>query len=358
MNHKISIIGIVGIPARYGGFETLVEYLSKYLNKQYDITVFCSAKNYKHKLSNYNGVKLKYINLNANGVQSIFYDIVSIIYSIKFADTLLILGVSGCIILPFIRLFSKKRIIINIDGLEWKRDKWSKSAKWFLKFSEKLAVKYSDVVIVDNKVIQEYVKKEYRKDSVLITYGADHVKKNMLTKELLSKFTFLKEKYAFKVCRIEPENNIHVILEAFKEFKDINLVIVGNWENSKYGINLKKKYKKEKNIFLLDPIYDEKMLNALRSNCYLYIHGHSAGGTNPSLVEAMYLGLPIFAFGVQYNKETTQYKALYFDNKDELVNLLENIDDDKLQSIAKDMKTVAEKNYTWEKISEKYSKLF
>ncbi len=88
------------------------------------------------------------------------------------------------------------------------------------------------------------------------------------------------------------------------------------------------------------------------------MHGHSAGGTNPSLVEAMYLKLPIFAYGIQYNRETTQNKAFYFDDKDELVKLLENIDGDTLQKVAIDMKIVAEKNYTWQKISEQYSKLF
>ena len=131
---KISIIGTVGIPAKYGGFETLTEYLTKNLHKDYDMTVYCSSKSYEEKIDTHNGAKLKYINLNANGVQSIPYDIISIFSSLKFADTLLILGVSGCIILPFIRLFSKKRIIVNIDGLEWKREKWGKGAKWFLKF--------------------------------------------------------------------------------------------------------------------------------------------------------------------------------------------------------------------------------
>ena len=355
---KISIIGTVGIPAKYGGFETLTEYLTKNLNTKYDITVYCSSKSYDKKLEIYNNAKLKYINLNANGVQSIPYDIVSIFSSLKFADTLLILGVSGCIILPFVRLFSKKRIIVNIDGLEWKRDKWSKGAKWFLKYSEKLAVKYADEVVTDNKVIQEYVKSEYDKESTLIAYGADHVTKETMSDKLKSKYPFINEKYAFKVCRIEPENNIHVILEAFEEYSELNLVIIGNWANSKYGIKLQEKYNDVENIYLLDPIYEQHILNQIRSNCHIYIHGHSAGGTNPSLVEAMYLELPIFAYGIQYNRETTQNKALYFDDKDELIELLKSTDKETLQKVATNMKIVAEENYTWKKISEQYSKIF
>jgi len=355
---KIAVIGTVGIPAKYGGFETLTEYLTKYLSNSYDITVFCSTQNYDGTIFIHNGAKLRYINLNANGIQSIPYDIISILNSLKFADTLLILGVSGCIILPLIKLFSSKKIIVNIDGLEWKRDKWGKLAKWFLKYSEKLAVSYADIVVSDNKVIQNYIKNEYGIDSVLIAYGADHVTKKELSDILKEKYFFLKEKYAFNVCRIEPENNLHIILEAFNEFTKINLVIIGNWTNSEYGKNLKSKYGEKNNIYLLDPIYDQNILNQIRSNCYIYLHGHSAGGTNPSLVEAMYLELPILAFGVEYNKETTQNKAKYFKNKDELIDILENINEVELQKLAIQNKKIAVENYTWIKISTEYAKLF
>jgi len=355
---KIAIIGTVGIPAKYGGFETLTEYLTKYLNTEYEITVFCSSKSYDVYPSTYNGVKLQYINLNANGVQSIPYDMISIIKALKFANTLLILGVSGCTILPFIRLFSKKKIIVNIDGLEWKRDKWGRYAKLFLKYSEKLAVKYADKVVSDNKVIQDYVLEEYGVRSELIAYGADHVSKETLSKELKIKYPFLKNKYAFKVCRIEPENNIHMILEAFKEFKEFNLIIIGNWANSDYGINLKSTYKKEKHIYLLDPIYDQIVLNQIRSNCYIYLHGHSAGGTNPSLIEAMYLELPIFAYGIGYNKQTTQNKSKYFINSEELIQALKTIDTEDLKTISKNMKNISRKEYIWKDISNKYSQLF
>jgi len=355
---KIAIIGIVGIPAEYGGFETLTEYLTKNLSKEYEITVFCSSKNNDNKIKNYNGAKLKYTFLNANGVMSILYDIISIFRALMFADTLLILGVSGCIILPFIHIFSKKKIIINIDGLEWKREKWNIFSKWFLKLSEKIAVQYADVVVTDNKIIQDYVKNEYKRDSKLIAYGANHVVAESISDELKIKHSFLKYNYAFKVCRIEPENNIHIILKSFSEYRLLNLVVVGNWENSNYGKNLKLKYEKIDNIFLLNPIYDQNLLNEFRSNCYVYIHGHSAGGTNPSLVEAMYLGLPIFTYGVKYNRETTKNKALYFYSSNELVDLLKNIDTNILDVIATDMRVIAIKNYTWQIISQKYRQIF
>ncbi len=147
MNRKIAIIGTAGIPANYGGFETLAEYLTQQLGGALDLTVFCSSKNYPKKQVSHNNARLLYIPLNGNGIQSIFYDIFSMLRALFFADTFLILGVSGCIALPFIRFICRKHIVVNIDGLEWKRDKWSSFAKWFLKFSEKMAVKFSDEVI-------------------------------------------------------------------------------------------------------------------------------------------------------------------------------------------------------------------
>ncbi len=355
---KVAIIGTVGIPAKYGGFETLTEYLTKHVGDRFDITVFCSSKTYKTKLKTHNNAKLKYLPLNANGVSSILYDVISIFKALFFADTLLILGVSGCIALPVVKLISSKKTIVNIDGLEWKRAKWGKAAKWFLKFSEKIAVNYADTIVTDNKVIQEYVQEQYNVDSVLIAYGADHAKKEDFTKSVLNAYPFLANEYAFKVCRIEPENNIHIILEAFAKYKGLPIVIVGNWENNVYGKDLKLQFKKHKHIHLLDPIYDQTILNQLRSNCYVYVHGHSAGGTNPSLVEAMYLGLPIIAFGINYNIETTANKAMFFHTSNELVKIITSLDEKNLKKVSEDMKDIANNNYIWDLIANKYALLF
>jgi glycosyltransferase involved in cell wall biosynthesis len=355
---KIAIIGSAGIPAKYGGFETLTEFLTKNLSSEFELTVYCSAKTNDKSISAHNNSKLVYINLDANGMQSIPYDLISIFKAIRFADTLLILGVGGCIILPFLKLFTKKKIIVNIDGLEWKREKWGTLAKKYLKFSEKIAVKNAHFVVADNKVIQEHVANSYNKQSELIAYGGNHAKAEILTEELKVKYPFLNKKYAFKVCRIEPENNIHIILEAFCQFSVMNLVIIGNWNYSDYGKKLFEAYSKFENIFLLDPIYDQNILDQIRSNCFLYVHGHSAGGTNPSLVEAMYLGLPILAFDVNYNVETTNNQAIYFKDTNDLIEKLKNADSIDFGKLKQDMKSYADQNYTWEIIARKYGKLF
>jgi glycosyltransferase involved in cell wall biosynthesis len=355
---KISIIGSVGLPANYGGWETLVDHLTKNLSGSMDIDVYCSAKRYDVRLGSYNGANLKYVNLDANGIQSIPYDVISMLRAIGNSDTILVLGVSGCVFLPIIKLFYNKKIIVNIDGLEWKRDKWSAFAKWFLKLSESVAVKYADITVSDNRAIQDYILSEYGKKSELIAYGADHVNYVGIDEEDIARFIFLDRPYAFKVCRIEPENNVHMIIAAFLSNTKFDLVIVGNWENSAYGISLKKKYSQFGNIHLLDPIYDQYELNKIRGNCNVYIHGHSAGGTNPSLVEAMYLGLPIIAYSVSYNKETTHGLAKYFNSDADLKNIINSIDTEELSLIAKKMKDVAVNNYTWSRISNQYSNIF
>jgi glycosyltransferase involved in cell wall biosynthesis len=164
--------------------------------------------------------------------------------------------------------------------------------------------------------------------------------------------------YAFAVCRIEPENNIHIILEAFAEQTALPLIIVGNWSQSSYGQDLFDRYQGFSHITLLNPIYDKNALNKLRTACRLYIHGHSCGGTNPSLVEAMYLHLPIAAFDVNFNRETTQNSALYFADAGELQKIISDIDKLNLAEIADRMKEIADKQYTWTRIAECYAALF
>jgi glycosyltransferase involved in cell wall biosynthesis len=356
---KLAIIGTVGLPAKYGGFETLASHLVENLDQEYDMTVYCSGKQYPEadRPANYRGASLKYLPLQANGVQSIPYDTWSILHALFYADVLLILGVAGAWILPFVKLFTNKRIIISIDGIEWKRDKWSRLAKMYLYWAEGMAVKYSHCDISDNESIQDYTAERYGSLSSVIEYGADHTMKVKAESEDISRYPFLAKPYAFKVCRIEPENNLEMVLQAFSSFEKYPLVLVGNWAKSDYGNNLKASYSNHENLILLDPIYDQREIDLLRGNASVYVHGHSAGGTNPSLVEAMYLGLPIMSFGVSYNRTTTEGQAIYFNNTEELISLLQTTSFEVLQQTGKKMKAIADRRYKWNLIARKYQAL-
>ncbi|MBN3063860.1 DUF1972 domain-containing protein [Pectobacterium quasiaquaticum] len=351
---KIAVIGTVGIPACYGGFESLVENLTLYKSGGYKYYVFCSKKNYKYKLLSYNSAELIYLPLNANGIQSIFYDILSLIRCLFLKpDTVLILGISGGIFIPFFRLLSRSKIITNIDGLEWKRDKWNYWGKKFLKLSEYFSVKYSHVIVTDNQAIGDYVKEEYGASSVTIAYGGDHALRNIDSLP----FCRMAEKYALGICRIEPENNVSMVLESFCLLNH-KIKFVGNWMSSTYGRELKEKYSKYVNIELIDPIYDLDELYKLRSGCEIYIHGHSAGGTNPSLVEAMHFSVPVFAYDCIFNRYSTENKAHYFKNPSQLIELIRNTHHQELKNNADNMQVVALKRYTWKVISSSYESLY
>ncbi|PHM58616.1 DUF1972 domain-containing protein [Xenorhabdus sp. KK7.4] len=353
---KVAIIGTVGLPACYGGFESLVENLTFYSSSNIAYEVFCSEKHYKQKIEYYNKAKMIYSSLNANGIESIPYDIISLIKCLKIKpDVTLILGVSGCVFLPIYKLFSSSKVITNIDGLEWKRKKWGFIARKFLKFSEYLAVKYSDVIISDNQVIAEHVEKTYGKNSKVIAYGGDHaiVKNNNISSSKNDE----NDNYFLSLCRIEPENNIELILSAFTEIKS-PLKFIGNWDSSEYGRNLKKKFDKYNNIQIIDPIYDINTLYKLRSNCKGYIHGHSAGGTNPSLVEAMHFEKPIFAFDCNFNRYSTENNAFYFSTSQELIEKLSSVTNESMNNCSEIMKEIALRKYKWDIITHMYEKTY
>lgn len=359
---KVAIIGTVGVPACYGGFESLVDNLLDYTPPDVEYTVFCSAPKYEKRLESYKGAKLIYIDRDANGVSSILYDYEGMKKAMALGvDVMLVLGVSGCLFLPKIRRYFKGKIITNIDGLEWKRDKWKFYAKWLLRFSEAMAVKYSDIVIGDNKGITDYIQAAYKKWAAkkrveLIAYGGDNVAR-VEDDALFDDYPFAREKYAATVCRIELENNVHTILEAFSSLENETLVVVGNWENSEYGKSLRKKYSAFPNIHLLASIYDAHRVNFLRSHASLYVHGHSAGGTNPSLVEAMNLGLPILAFDCVYNRATTEEKCLYWRTAEDIVNLVLERQGE-FKRVADDMSEAGRRLYSWEKIASLYNALW
>ena len=353
---KVAIIGTQGVPASYGGFETLVEnIIGENCSNGIQYTIFCSSKDMPERMDEYKGARLKYVPLKANGVQSIPYDIISMMRSISGYDAVLVLGVSGCIFLPIFKLFCRKKVIVNIDGLEYRRAKWKGWVKRFLKLSEKIAVRFANVIITDNKGIQDYVLQEYKKETTLIAYGGNHALIDTTQEreaEIMKQYGLEKENFSMCVCRIEPENNCHITLEAFKNNKE-KLVFIGNWQRNGYSRKLREEYNNCSNIIMLDSIYDLDILHTLRNNTKFYIHGHSAGGTNPSLVEAMFFGRPILAFDVIYNRETTKEKAHYYKSIEELQRLIELCIDN-----GKELKDIAQEHYTWAKIASEYEALY
>lgn len=358
---KIAIVGSKGIPARYGGFETLTENLAVENEKRghpFDFLIYCYAGAYEDRPAQRHGAQLRYLWLKANGVQSIPYDILSMLLAVREGcDTVLLLGCSGAYGLPVLRLLAPKvRIITNIDGIEWRRAKWGPVASLVLRIAESLALRFSHELITDNAEIERYVAAEFGKPSNMIPYGGDNAIAH--PPDPLDDIPPLPEKFALSICRIVPENNLDIILEAFTTEPSHHLVIIGNWDFSPYGRRLRKKYGKQASITLLDPIYDVGKLRTIRAQAAFYVHGHSAGGTNPSLVEIMHFGCPVIAHGCSFNCSTTENAAAYFTSTKDLVAHLQNMTEESLSKNGLAMKEIAERCYTWEKIADMHFKVF
>ncbi|MCE8421203.1 DUF1972 domain-containing protein [Rhodovulum sulfidophilum] len=353
---RIAILGTVGVPAAYGGFETLAENLVRHretLKTPPDLTVYCAASAFASRPARYRGARLCYLPLRANGAQSMLYDAVSLVDAVLCGhDRLLLLGVSGALALPLVRCFGRARIVTNIDGIEWQRAKWGRLARAVLRASEWAAVRFSDEVITDNAAIARHVATRYGRACHTIPYGGDHAR---ATAPDPAGAEGLPQSYALALCRIEPENNVALVLEAWSRLS-APLVFVGNWDASAYGRELKARYGAHPSIRICDPVYDPARLRAIRDRATLYVHGHSAGGTNPALVEMMQFGVPVLAHGCIFNRETTENAALYFDTPDDLiraVNTLARRPDAARQTGAR-MREIAERRYRWAEVGAAY----
>ena len=367
---KICIIGIQGLPASYGGFETLADNLCRNLFKKFDFLVYCSLFNKNKIFKKTRFYKRVFLPIKANGVFSIFYDYVSIIHACFNSDKLLILGTSGSSLIPIIKILFKDKVFINhIDGIEWRRKKWKKHTSFFLKLSEHIAINYSDLVIADNQGIVDYIKKNYSKVNTkkikLISYGGDHMTQNKKVKKISilnfnNEKIYIEEKsYFLSICRIEPENNIEQIIKAFINLNDYLFIGIGNWNNNKYGKYLLEKYKNHANVIMARPIYNIQTVSKIRFNALCYIHGHSAGGTNPSLVEALFCQNPIYAFDVNFNRYTLFDKHYYWKDSESLKELIIKKEFEK-ENLYKDKDYINKihDNYSWKVITESYKNIF
>ena len=356
---RVAIIGTNGLPAKYGGFETLTNHLVENFDKStHDIIVYCSQTPKRARLKSYNGVKLVYFPFKANGWQSVIYDFVTIIHALFKASDLIILGFSGAFAFPFNKIF-KKNIIFNIGGIEWEKVRGSKFTSKFeiglKKYMEKLCVTNSNTVIIDNLYFEDYIIKRYAKTPILAEYGGNHVKRIDVTTEMVEKYSFLNSEYALSVSRAQEDMNIHLLIEAFKKVPEKCIVIISNWHISEYGQNLySENADKCDNIILLKAIYDPKELDTIRSNTSLYIHTHSLCGTAPSLVEAMSLNIPVISFDAPTNRSTTENKTLFFKDVSSLIQILKGLDTEKLLKIKNQMFEIAKRRYVWERISKIY----
>ena len=239
-----------------------------------------------------------------------------------------------------------------MDGLEWKRSKYSKPVQKFLKVAEWLAAKSGDYLVSDSLGIKTYLREKYNKDATYIAYGANVF--DNPDDRILKKYQIEKENYSLLIARFEPENNLEMILDGVvKSNRNEPFLVIGK-HDTVYGEFLKNKYKAYPNIKFIGGIYNLEELNNIRYYSRLYFHGHSVGGTNPSLLEAMASNCLICANNNEFNKGVLKENAFYFSNKNEVKQLYDTLDkENELEKINQNTAAI-ENEFSWNMINEKY----
>jgi len=380
---NVFIIGSKGIPAKYGGFETFVEVLTlKKKNENIKYHVACMGKDsqeFEHNNARCFNIRVP----NIGPAKAVYYDLIalkSVIEYIKdnnIKDA--IIYILACRIGPFMGYYKKQikkigaKLYVNPDGHEWKRAKWNGIIKKYWKLSEKLMVKHADLLICDSLHIEEYIKEDYKQynpNTTFIAYGSD-TKKSVLEDNDEKLLNWYKEKdleansYYLIVGRFVPENNYETMI---REFMNSNtkktLAIITNVEKNKFYKELQEKlnFESDSRIKFVGTVYDSELLKKIRENAYAYLHGHEVGGTNPSLLEALGATKLNLLLDVGFNKEVGQDGALYWSKENKnLANLIEECDKisyEKILDLDKKSSQRIEEEYSWEKIIEKYEKVF
>lgn len=377
---NIFIVGSKGIPANYGGYETFVENLTdKKKSKDIKYHVACLGKEDKEDFE-YNNARCFTVKVpNIGPAKAILYDLRAIKKSINYIKEnnidSAIIYILACRIGPFLHHYKKQMeklgisLYINPDGHEWMRAKWSKPIKKYWKVSEKLMVKEADLVICDSKNIEKYILESYSKYSpktTFIAYGADTEKSKLDDNDdkLLEWYknnNLSSKNYYLVVGRFVPENNYETMIKEFmKSNTKKDLVLVTNVEKNKFYEKLKKatNFENDKRIKFVGTVYDKELIKKIREQAYGYLHGHSVGGTNPSLIEALATTDLNLLFDVGFNREVAENGALYWnldaENLSKLIDECDKIQYSKITELSNNAKKRVYEEYTWKRIIERY----
>ncbi len=353
----LHIVGIVGVPGNYGGFETLADYLLDSIPiRRAGCTVYCERQVVDRQGHTYKGARLVPLRWRATGWQSILFDTWGLWKGSRQGGVVLVLGTSATFWLPLLRrLFPRVRYVVNMAGLEWARSKWGGAAQRLLKYNEAAAARSAHVFIADNQGLVDYVRRTYDRPAVLIAYGGDQFEAIAADNSVFDDYE-LPAQYDFAMARAQVDNNLELILDAYVE-SGLSLVFVSNWASSPYGQAIRERYRQHPNIFLIGPVYDPAKVKALHQRVRLYVHGHSAGGTNPVLVEAMWAGMPTLAFDVPFNRYTTHEHGFYYNTRAELVALSRQTPLDALGRSGAALRATAERCYSWAAIRQAYEEI-
>ncbi|GAA2826273.1 beta 1-4 rhamnosyltransferase Cps2T [Lactococcus raffinolactis] len=376
MQH-VFIIGSRGLPAQYGGFETFVdELVSHQQSDQIKYHVANLSKGASGKHSDYKTADVFDIKARHFGPANvIFYDRDAINYALSYIKENKIMNpifyVLGNTLGAFIGHYAKKihkiggKLLVNPDGLEWKRSKWVKPIQMYLKFSEQKMAKIADLIISDNQGIEDYLKAEYGDvTSTVIAYGTNPAARDMVIDMTWFDAQEVKLKdYYLVVGRFVPENNYEAIIQNFMASDTTrDLVIITNHQGNPYFDKLREitGFEQDKRVKFVGTVYDKETLTAIRQQAFAYIHGHAVGGTNPGLLEAMGATDLNLVYDVSFNRNVALDSALFWqlDNLTALIAQAEKLETLEITRLAEQARAIIAEKYTWERIVAQYERLF
>ncbi len=377
MKH-IFILGSRGYHVNYGGWETFVTNLVDNYNDSNTKFYISKITNSDEEITKVNNnISIIPIKVNNQGSFNMFlYSVKSIDFVIKYIKEnnikdayIYILGLKSLNYLSIKRNALKKlgaTIIVNPDGLEWMRSKWGNIAKTFFKVSERMMLKASDIIVCDSLGIKDYIKDKYPKLTnklKYIAYGSNTISFKDDENKILKEYDLVKNNYCLMVGRCVPENNYELVINAFMQSNiDKDLVIISNLDSSNYYNELitKTNCLSDSRIHFINGVYDQEKLGVIRKKAYLYIHGHSVGGTNPSLIEALSLTDLNILYDVSFNRYAGEDACLYFKDSHSLTKLLNDTNylDSVKARLGKEAKLIVNNNFTWDIIINKYKEIF
>lgn len=358
---KISICGSRGIPNNYGGFEQCAERLATALAESGHEVIVYNPDYHPYKEEMYGKVHIvrqwnpeKKVGTAGNFI----YDYRCMAHAISNnSDAIIVLGyTTASLFFPFLPR-RKSVLITNMDGIEWKRDKWNIVVKQLAKGLEWLGAKYSDYLVADNREIQKYLMAEYKRAATFIAYGADLFTNP--SANIIEQYECAPGNYDLLIARLEKENNIEMILDGVvNSGSRVPFLVIGN-NSTAYGNYLREKYLPVPEIRFLGGIYNLEHLNNLRYYSRFYFHGHSVGGTNPSLLEAMASSAMIIAHDNPFNRDVLGVNAYYFSNPGIVSNFLSDPGTALAmrEQFIRENKMRIEKEYNWNTIAARYEKL-
>ncbi|MBE7188689.1 DUF1972 domain-containing protein, partial [Jatrophihabitans endophyticus] len=378
---RIALVGTRGVPARYGGFETCVEEVGRRLVKAgHEVVVYCRTHEDDlppapadsiesdaaalatmsaagSTISEYEGMQLVHLGaVSKKALETLSHTALSVAHIRKNpVDVAVVFNSANS---PFVPLLRRAGIPVatHVDGLEWKRSKWQGAGSRYYRVAEAMAVRWSDALIADAQGIADYYRQEFDADTELIAYGAPILADEK--HELIGQVGVEPGRFHLVVARFEPENHVDMIVDGYRRSSaELPLVVVGSAPYSDEYTARVHELGDDRVIFT-GGVWDQELLDQLYANCATYLHGHSVGGTNPSLLRAIGAGAATLAYNVNFNREVLQDTGRYFDDAQDVAALIEDAERHPLETAERgaDARRIAYR-YDWDDVAARYEAL-